>query len=60
MGTCRSPVISFGSEDLFGVTTSHTDVLVIQAIITNYVVARVFIDTGSSVNIIFKDAFDQM
>lgn len=56
----RGPVISFGLEDLLGVNTLHSDALVIQAIIANYLVARVFVDTGSSINIIFEEAFDWM
>lgn len=61
MVTYRGPVISFGLEELSGVTTPHIDALVIQAIIVaNYVAVKVFVDTGSKVNIIFKDAFDQM
>lgn len=60
MGIHRGPVNSFGAEDLSRVTTPHTDALMIQATITNYMVARVFVDIDSSVNIIFKDVFNQM
>lgn len=56
----RGPVINFGPKVLVRVTTPHTDALVIQATIANYEVARVFVDTRSFVNIIFKDVFDQM
>lgn len=56
----RGITINFRLEGLAGVTVPHTDALVIQTTITNYVVAKVFVDTGSSVNIIFKDVFDQM
>lgn len=55
----RGPTIGFGPEDLLG-PPPHTDALVIQATIANYLVARVFMDMSSSVNIIFKEAFDQM
>lgn len=54
----RGSVISFGSEDLSGMIVPPTNALMIQAAIVNYVVARVFVDTGSSINIIFKDAFN--
>lgn len=54
----EDPIISFGPIDLKGVTTSHEDVLVIRSTIANYKVARVFINSGSSVNIFFKEAFD--
>ncbi|XP_073056855.1 uncharacterized protein [Primulina eburnea] len=54
------PVISFGPEDLQGVSLPHNDALVIQARVANYDVLRVFVDNGSSVNVIFKEALVQM
>ncbi|XP_073025126.1 uncharacterized protein [Primulina eburnea] len=54
------PVISFGPEDLRGVSLPHNDTLVIQARVANYDVLRVFVDNGSSVNVIFKEALVQM
>ncbi|XP_074569642.1 uncharacterized protein LOC141826298 [Curcuma longa] len=64
IGTNRSiepsPAIYFGPQDLEGVATPHDDALVIRATIANYDVARVFVDTGSSVNVLYKDAFDRM
>ncbi|XP_073037999.1 uncharacterized protein [Primulina eburnea] len=54
------PVISFGPEDLRGVSLPHNDALVIQARVANYDVFRVFVDNGSSVNVIFKEALVQM
>ncbi|XP_075503970.1 uncharacterized protein LOC142541298 [Primulina tabacum] len=60
-GTRRNEaVISFGPEDLRGVNLPHNDALVIQARVANYDILRVFIDSGSFVNVIFKDAFVQM
>lgn len=56
----RCPVISFGLEDLVGITKPHVNALVIQTTIANYEVTRVFVNTRSSVKIIFKDTFDQM
>ncbi|XP_073298465.1 uncharacterized protein [Primulina huaijiensis] len=53
-------VISFGPEDLRGIVAPHNDVLVVTATIANYDVARIFIDNGSSVNILFKSTLDQM
>ncbi|XP_075499201.1 uncharacterized protein LOC142537580 [Primulina tabacum] len=53
-------VISFGPEDLKGVNLPHNDALVIQARVANYDFMRVFIDSGSSVNVIFKEALVQM
>ncbi|XP_073138200.1 uncharacterized protein [Henckelia pumila] len=54
------PVISFGPEDLKDVITPHNDGLLIQARVANYDIRRVFIDSGSSVNVIFQEAFEQM
>ncbi|XP_073057009.1 uncharacterized protein [Primulina eburnea] len=60
-GARRSEVvISFGPEDLKGVNLLHNDALVIQARVANYDILRVFVESGSSVNVISKDAFMQM
>ncbi|XP_073279553.1 uncharacterized protein [Primulina huaijiensis] len=56
----NEPIISFGPEDLKGVSLPHNDALVIQARVANYDVLRVFVDNGSSVNVIFKEALVQM
>ncbi|XP_075500047.1 uncharacterized protein LOC142538617 [Primulina tabacum] len=56
----NEPVISFGPEDLRGVSLPHNDALVIQARVANYDVLRVFVDNGSSVNVIIKEALVQM
>ncbi|XP_073307136.1 uncharacterized protein [Primulina huaijiensis] len=53
-------VISFGPEDLKGVSLPHNDALVIQARVANYDIMRVFVDSGSSVNVNFKEALVQM
>ncbi|XP_073129091.1 uncharacterized protein [Henckelia pumila] len=53
------PVITFGPEDLEGVCLPHNDALLIRAQ-ANYDIRRVFVDSGSSVNVIFQDAFEQM
>ncbi|XP_042441485.1 uncharacterized protein LOC122026845 [Zingiber officinale] len=53
------PVLSFGPADLEGLELPH-DALIIKAIIANSRVARVFVDTGSSVNILFRTAFEEM
>ncbi|XP_073045963.1 uncharacterized protein [Primulina eburnea] len=54
------PIISFGPEDLRGIVAPHNDALVVTTTIANYDVARIFIDNGSSVNILFKSTLDQM
>ncbi|KAL0378323.1 UNVERIFIED_CONTAM: hypothetical protein Sradi_3137800 [Sesamum radiatum] len=38
----------------------HNDALVITALLANYEVGRIFIDSGSSTNILFGEAYDQM
>ncbi|XP_042404632.1 uncharacterized protein LOC121994772 [Zingiber officinale] len=54
------PIISFGSQDLEGLELPHDDALIIKAVIVNSHVARVFVGTGSSVNILFMFAFEEM
>ncbi|XP_073137624.1 uncharacterized protein [Henckelia pumila] len=54
------PIITFGSQDLEGVNLPHNDALLIQARIANYDVRRVFFDSGSSVNVFFQEAFEQI
>lgn len=49
----EAPSISFGLEDLTRVALSHSDALVILATIANYKVARVLVDSRSSVNVLF-------
>ncbi|XP_073061690.1 LOW QUALITY PROTEIN: uncharacterized protein [Primulina eburnea] len=56
----EGPVISFSPRDLQGVSLPHNDALVIQAKVANYDIRRVFVDSGSSVNVIFQEALDQM
>ncbi|XP_073049487.1 uncharacterized protein [Primulina eburnea] len=56
----NEPVICFGLEDLRGVSLPHNNAFVIQARVANYDVLRVFVDNGSSVNVIFKEALIQM
>ncbi|XP_042432957.1 uncharacterized protein LOC122019564 [Zingiber officinale] len=54
------PEISFDPKDPEGVEVAHDDALIIKAVIANYNISHTFIDIGSSVNIIFKKAFDQL
>ncbi|XP_073061687.1 uncharacterized protein [Primulina eburnea] len=56
----QDPVISFGPDDLRGIVAPHNDALVVMATVSNYDVARIFIDNGSSVNILFKSTLDKM
>ncbi|KAL0386318.1 UNVERIFIED_CONTAM: hypothetical protein Sradi_3026100 [Sesamum radiatum] len=43
-----------------GPQTIHNDALVITAMIANYEVGRIFIDSGSSADILYGEAYDQM
>ncbi|XP_073290567.1 uncharacterized protein [Primulina huaijiensis] len=56
----QDPVISFGPKDLRGIVAPHNDALVVTTTIANYDVARIFIDNGCSVNVLFKSTLDQM
>ncbi|KAL0445092.1 UNVERIFIED_CONTAM: hypothetical protein Slati_2231900 [Sesamum latifolium] len=55
-----TPIIQFGRTEQSGPRTSHNDALVITAILANYEVGRIFIDSGSSADILFREAYDQM
>nr|AAD20101.1 putative retroelement pol polyprotein [Arabidopsis thaliana] len=52
--------LTFTSEDLFGVDLPHNDPLVIELHIGESEVTRILIDTGSSVNVVFKDVLQKM
>ncbi|XP_073136786.1 uncharacterized protein [Henckelia pumila] len=54
------PTLSFGPKYLKGVSSNHNDALVIRAMVANYDVARIFVDSGSSINFLFQEAIDQM
>ncbi|CAL8995965.1 unnamed protein product [Prunus brigantina] len=49
--------ITFSEEEEEGIIYPHDDPMIIRAEIADYDVSRVLIDTGSSVNVIFADAF---
>ncbi|KAL0455201.1 UNVERIFIED_CONTAM: hypothetical protein Slati_0859300 [Sesamum latifolium] len=55
-----APLIQFGRAERSGPRTSHNDALVITAILANYEVRRIFIDSRSSADILFGEAYDQM
>ncbi|KAL0462885.1 UNVERIFIED_CONTAM: hypothetical protein Slati_0176100 [Sesamum latifolium] len=55
-----APLIQFGRAEQSGPKTSHNDALVITALLANYKVGRIFIDSGSSTDILFRKAYDQM
>ncbi|CAA0821473.1 Unknown protein, partial [Striga hermonthica] len=58
--TGRMLVISFWAKDAEGIFLPHNDALVITTEVAGFDVKRVFIDTGSSVDIMFYDFFSQI
>ncbi|KAL0368912.1 UNVERIFIED_CONTAM: hypothetical protein Scaly_1110100 [Sesamum calycinum] len=50
----------FDQEDLHRPRIQGNDALVITALLANYEIKRVFIDSGSSTDILFGEAYDQM
>lgn len=53
-------VLGFDLNDLEGVFTRHSDALVLQDTIANFDIDRVFVDTCSSVDILYWSALEQM
>ena len=51
--------VSFSENDLKGVVTPHDDAVVISAEIGGNLIRRVLVDTGSSADILFLDAFNR-
>ncbi|CAA0832656.1 Unknown protein, partial [Striga hermonthica] len=56
----NGPVMNFGPADMGEVERPHNDALMITAQISGYEVQRIFIDTGSSVNVIFYNCLKPM
>ena len=54
----RSTKIIFTEDDVYNTVQPHDDPMVITVQIANCLVHRVLIDTGSSVDILFKGAHD--
>ncbi|KAL0449592.1 UNVERIFIED_CONTAM: hypothetical protein Slati_1515600 [Sesamum latifolium] len=54
-----TPLIQFGRTERSGPPTAHNDALVITVVLVNYEVGRIFIDSESSADILFGDAYDQ-
>ncbi|KAL0444629.1 UNVERIFIED_CONTAM: hypothetical protein Slati_2185600 [Sesamum latifolium] len=55
-----TPLIQFERAERSGPQTIHDDALVIMAVLANYEVGCIFIDSGSSADTLFGEAFDQM
>ncbi|KAL0416935.1 UNVERIFIED_CONTAM: hypothetical protein Slati_3525400 [Sesamum latifolium] len=56
----EAPTIQFGPADTQGVHLPHNDAFVIYATVANYTVQRIFVDSGSSVDILFLKVYRQM
>lgn len=56
----KQELISFSTEDLKGIETPHQDPLVISAILNDYTVHRILVDTGASIDILYWDTFENM
>ncbi|GFZ18422.1 hypothetical protein Acr_27g0001610 [Actinidia rufa] len=54
------PPITFSNDDLRGLHLPHDDALVVSAVIANFNVQRILIDTGSSADILFISAFEKI
>ncbi|XP_043714981.1 uncharacterized protein LOC122663369 [Telopea speciosissima] len=52
--------ITFSDEDLVDIQLPHDNALVVKMIVTNCSVARILVDNGSFVNILYYDAFLKM
>jgi hypothetical protein len=52
--------ITFDSSDLKLKDYPHTDMMVIETNLAGWVVTRILVDTGSSVDILFASTFDNM
>ncbi|KAL0457808.1 UNVERIFIED_CONTAM: hypothetical protein Slati_0408000 [Sesamum latifolium] len=55
-----TPLIQFGQEERHGPRTQGNDALDITFLLANYEIERVFIDSGSSTDILFGEAYDKM
>ncbi|KAL0454686.1 UNVERIFIED_CONTAM: hypothetical protein Slati_0807800 [Sesamum latifolium] len=54
-----APIIQFGRAEHFGPRNSYNDALVITALLADYEVGCIFIDSRSSADILFGEAYDQ-
>ena len=54
------PAITFTNEDVRRLHHPHDDAIVITLMIANYITRRVLVDNGSSTDILYYPAFQQM
>ena len=60
MSRVDKPTITFTNEDARRLHHPHEDAIVITLTIANYTTRKVLVDNGSSVNILYYPAFQQM
>jgi hypothetical protein len=53
-------VIKFSDDDYTGASLPHTDALVLSLAIANHKIHHILIDTGSSVDILYRSTFELM
>ncbi|XP_024004936.1 uncharacterized protein LOC112082077 [Eutrema salsugineum] len=58
--TAMGTPLVFTKTDTIGLDMPHNDAIVVELLLDDVEVSRILIDTGSSVNMIFKDALDQL
>ncbi|XP_077242538.1 uncharacterized protein LOC143883059 [Tasmannia lanceolata] len=59
-GDSIGQVITFTEADYKGVTVPHDDAVVIRLVVANFNVSKILVNTGSSINILHSNSFDQM
>ena len=55
-----TPKIVFSNSNIEGIVPRYNDPMIISTVIVNVEVKRVFVDQGSSADIIFQDTFDKL
>ncbi|GAA0185607.1 hypothetical protein LIER_32894 [Lithospermum erythrorhizon] len=56
----KSNPVVFTEEELMGIEFPHDDPVVIAPVIANFMVERMLVDTGSSVDILYLGTFDKL
>ncbi|XP_077248743.1 uncharacterized protein LOC143888264 [Tasmannia lanceolata] len=53
-------IITFSHKDLDGLQTPHDDALVVRLVVANFDIGKILVDTGSSVNVLHLETFEEM
>lgn len=53
-------ILEFDEQKMANLVWPHNNALVIEIMLVDCKITRSLVDTGSSVNVIYKDIFDQM